>query len=142
MSDGASKLAKLEESYQVLKNLCMEQDEQLEQLDVIAEKLEAEKRAKVQLEERIGQLKQDLKSAKAQTNEEKSLKMFNEKQAKVAKDQIDQAEKHHEEQLLKVKNEVKKLTEANVKVCLCARTICSYTPLLYMIIRCFDFPKL
>ncbi|XP_018010622.1 citron Rho-interacting kinase [Hyalella azteca] len=91
-------ITKLQEGTALLKDLCSEQDEQLAQLDTLDERMQLQRQQREKLEEQVQSLQCEVKAAKAQVNEEKSLKVFQERQVKTLQAQLQQQEATHQQE--------------------------------------------
>ncbi|KAF2355990.1 Protein kinase C-like phorbol ester/diacylglycerol-binding domain [Trinorchestia longiramus] len=116
LADRDQQIVKLNEGTTLLKDLCSEQDAQLTQLETFEERLELQRQERSKFEEQITRLQSDLKAARAQANEEKSLKVFQERKVKGLQDQLQEQERQHDQILAALHQEADQTQTQNTKL--------------------------
>lgn len=120
-------VSKLRHEITVLKDLCTEQDQQLTELDALEGKMEEHARERSKLQEEISKLQVEVKSARAQANEEKSLKAFQERQVKSLQGQLKAQEQQQDTHTAGLQKEMEECVLENVKL---SEKVCFGSPLL------------
>uniref|UniRef100_A0A6A7FRQ3 non-specific serine/threonine protein kinase n=1 Tax=Hirondellea gigas TaxID=1518452 RepID=A0A6A7FRQ3_9CRUS len=105
---------KLEEGSAVLKDLCSEQDQQLCELETFEEKIAEHEALKNKLKDDISKLQTEVKAARAQTNEEKSLKTFQERQVKSLESELKSQEQQQDQETAALQKHVETSVQHSV----------------------------
>ncbi|KAK8723357.1 hypothetical protein OTU49_011677 [Cherax quadricarinatus] len=96
-----------------LKQVCSDQDEELSVLESFSEKMSQHEKDKAKLEEEMEKLQGEVRAAKAATNEEKSLKLFQERKVKELENQLREVDEETDKQIIHLNNQLQESLKIN-----------------------------
>lgn len=95
-----------------LKQVCSDQDEELSQMEAQADTIRQLSQEEARLNKEVEKLQADVRAAKASANEEKSLKLFQERKVKELERQLREADAETDQQVVRLSEQLKEEEEA------------------------------
>ncbi|XP_045137030.1 citron rho-interacting kinase-like [Portunus trituberculatus] len=105
------KLQQSELTISQLKQVCTDQDEELSQMEAQADVIKQLSQEEARLNQELEKLQGDIRAARASANEEKSLKLFQEKKVKELEKQLREADAETDQQIVQINEQLKEVEE-------------------------------
>ncbi|XP_045599128.2 citron rho-interacting kinase [Procambarus clarkii] len=99
-----------------LKEVCSSQDEELSLMESLSDKIELHENEETKLKQDIEKLQDELKTTKAAVNEEKSLKLFQERKVKDLETRLREADQETDKQIQCLNNELQESGRINLEL--------------------------